>query len=378
MTLNTHGKIFQIGRPNVGDSERMKLRLDEILANNYLTNNGPLVQELEDKLARYCGVKHCIAMSNGTVALELAIRATDLQDEVIVPSMTFIATAHALQWQGIRPLFADIDNTTLNICPASVEKLITPRTTGIIGVHLYGRPCDIEGLQRIADEHGLKLLFDSAHAFGSSHNGMRVGNFGDCEAFSFHATKVFNTFEGGAVTTNDDELARKLRLMRNFGFEGEDNVSYIGTNGKMSEICAAMGLTNLESLDGFIAINKENYCRYRDELCGIEGISLEPYNADEESNYQYVILRVDSARFGKSRDALKGKLESEGIMARRYFYPGCHRMQPYRSLYPGLGSSLPVTESFSEEVLALPNGKQITPDEVSWVCQLIREFGSES
>ncbi|MCB1687076.1 MAG: aminotransferase class I/II-fold pyridoxal phosphate-dependent enzyme [Halioglobus sp.] len=378
MTLNTHGKIFQIGRPNVGDRERMKLRLDEILANNYLTNNGPLVQELEDKLARYCGVKHCIAMSNGTVALELAIRATDLQDEVIVPSMTFIATAHALQWQGIRPLFADIDNTTLNICPASVEKLITPRTTGIIGVHLYGRPCDIEGLQRIADEHGLKLLFDSAHAFGSSHNGMRVGNFGDCEAFSFHATKVFNTFEGGAVTTNDDELARKLRLMRNFGFEGEDNVSYIGTNGKMSEICAAMGLTNLESLDGFIAINKENYSRYRDELCGIEGISLEPYNADEESNYQYVILRVDSARFGKSRDALKSKLESEGIMARRYFYPGCHRMQPYRSLYPGLGSSLPVTESFSEEVLALPNGKQITPEEVSWVCQLIRAFGSES
>ncbi len=378
MKLNIPGKIYQIGRPNVGDSERMRLRLDEILASNYLTNNGPLVQELEDKLALYCGVKHCIAMSNGTVALELAIRATGLQGEVIVPSMTFIATAHALQWQGIKPLFADIDNTTLNICPASVEKLITPQTTGIIGVHLYGRPCDIEGLQRIADDHGLQLLFDSAHAFGSSHNGTKVGNFGACEAFSFHATKVFNTFEGGAVTTNNDELARKLKLMRNFGFEGEDNVSYIGTNGKMSEVCAAMGLTNLESLDGFIAINRENYYRYYDQLSDVDGISLESYDENEESNYQYVIIRVDGERFGKSRDDLKSKLESEGIMARRYFYPGCHRMEPYRSLYPDVGSSLPVTESFSEEVLALPNGNQITPDEVSWVCQLIREFGSES
>lgn len=378
MTLNIPGKIYQIGRPNVGDSERMRLRLDEILASNYLTNNGPLVQELEEKLARYCGVKHCIAMSNGTVALELAIRATGLQGEVIVPSMTFIATAHALQWQGIRPLFADIDNTSLNISPFSVEKLITPQTTGIIGVHLYGRPCDVEGLQSIADDHGLKLLFDSAHAFGSSHNGIKVGNFGDCEAFSFHATKVFNTFEGGAVTTNNDELARKLRLMRNFGFEGEDNVSYIGTNGKMSEVCAAMGLTNLESLDDFIAVNKGNYNRYCEQLADVNGIKLESYDEGEKSNYQYVIIRVDTEQFGKSRDDLKSKLESNGIMARRYFYPGCHRMEPYRSLYPEVGTHLPVTELFSEEVLALPTGTQITPDEVSWVCQLIRDFGNAS
>ena len=350
--------------------------MDEILTNNYLTNNGPLVQELEHKLARYCGVKHCIAMSNGTVALELAIRATGLQGEVIVPSMTFIATAHALQWQGIKPLFADIDHATLNICPKSVEALITPATTGIIGVHLYGRPCAVEALQAVADAHQLTLLFDSAHAFGSSHNGLRVGNFGDCEAFSFHATKVFNTFEGGAVTTNDDELARRLRLMRNFGFEGEDNVSYIGTNGKMSEVCAAMGLTNLESLDGFIANNRENYHRYREELSAVEGISLESYDESEQSNYQYIIIRVDRAQFGKSRDDLKSRLESEGIMARRYFYPGCHRMEPYKTLYPDVSGKLPVTESFSEEVLALPNGNQITPDEVSWVCQLIREFGS--
>lgn len=349
----------------------------EILDNCWLTNNGPMVQELEQRLARYFGVRHCVAMNNGTIALELAIRACGMTGEVILPSMTFIATAHSLQWQGIRPVFADIDPGTLNLCPKSVEALITPATTGIVGVHLYGRPCAIDELTELAEHHGLKLIFDAAHAFGSGYHGKPIGNFGNCEVFSFHATKIFNTFEGGAVTTNDDELANRLRLMRNFGFEGEDNVSYIGTNGKMAEINAAMGLTNLESIDDFIAVNLANYRAYCSGLPGIPGASMVLYDESELQNYQYIILRVDACEYGRSRDELKQYLENHGVMARRYFYPGCHRMEPYRTLYPDAGRNLPATEAFAEEVLALPTGTQITPDEVSWICGLISSFSQQ-
>src|SRR6185369_3387994 len=205
----------------------------------------------EQRVAKMLGVRHCIAMCNATVALEITIRALGLTGEVLVPSFTFIATAHALQWQQIIPVFCDVDPETHCLNPRSVEKMITPRTTGIIGVHLWGRGCDIGSLSEIARSNGLKLLFDAAHAFGCSYEGRMIGGFGDAEVFSFHATKFFNTFEGGAVTTNDDDLAEKIRLMKNFGFAGYDQVIYLGTNGKMSEVSAAMGLTSLESLDDF-------------------------------------------------------------------------------------------------------------------------------
>jgi len=367
-------KNYLVGKPNLGLRENFEARVRKMLDELWLTNNGPMVQELEQGLTEYFGVKHCIAMNNGTIGLELAIRACGLTGEVIVPSMTFIATAHALQWQGIRPVFADIDPQTLNLCPASVDALISPATTGILGVHLYGRPCAIDDLTVLARRRGLKLIFDAAHAFGSGYRDTPIGNFGDCEVFSFHATKVFNTFEGGAVTTNNDELASRLRLMRNFGFEGEDNVSYIGTNGKMAEINAAMGLTNLDAIDGFMAANKANYAVYEAGLTGIPGITLTTYDRSQSQNYQYVIIRVDPMGFRRSRDELKMHLESHGVMARRYFYPGCHRMEPYRTLYPDAGKMLPVTEAFAAEVLALPTGTQINCDEVRWICGLVREF----
>jgi dTDP-4-amino-4,6-dideoxygalactose transaminase len=213
-------------------------------------------------------------MCNATIALEIAAKALDLKGEVIIPSLTFIATAHALQMQGVKPVFADIDRTSYNLDPAAVERMITPATTGIIGVHVYSRPCDIDGLQAVADRHGLKLMFDAAHAFGCSHKGKMIGQFGECEVFSFHATKFFNTFEGGAIATNNDELAAKIRLIQNFGFAGMDKVIYIGTNGKMSEISAAMGLVNLDSLDEFLDANHRNYKAYRSGLEEIEGLTL--------------------------------------------------------------------------------------------------------
>lgn len=370
----TSPKTFLIGKPNLGNRESFNTRVSQMFDNNWLTNNGPLVQELEQRLADYFGVRHCIAINNGTVALELAVRACELRGEVIVPSMTFIATAHCLQWQEITPVFADIDPITCNLSPTAVEARITPATTGILAVHLYGRPCHVDALADIAKRHNLKLIFDAAHAFGAGFRGTPIGNFGDCEVFSFHATKIFNTFEGGAVTTNNDELAAKLRLMRNFGFEGEDNVSYIGTNGKMAEINAAMGLTNLESIDHFIAVNRANYRAYCAGLNGLPGITMIEYDESERQNYQYIILRVDEARFGHSRDALKRHLEAHGIMARRYFYPGCHRMAPYHTLYPSAGSFLPETESFAAQVLALPTGTQIGTEEISGICKLIAGF----
>jgi len=367
-------KQFFVGRPNIGNRQRFNDRLDKIFERRWLTNDGELVQELEEKISNYLGVKHCIAMCNGTIALELAIRATGMSGKVLLPSMTFVATAHALKWQQITPVFADIDANTYNLCPNSVSRMIDDDVTGIVGVHLYGRACDIEALTEIANKHKLKLIFDAAHAFGAGYNGNKIGGYGNCEVFSFHATKIFNTFEGGAVTTNDDELAAKLRLMRNFGFEGEDHVSYIGTNGKMAEVNAAMGLTNLEQIDSFIETNLINYGVYKAKLANTPGVELIAYDDNEFNNYQYVIISIDQTSSGFSRDELKEYLSSNGVKARRYFYPGCHKMEPYSSLYPNSGKRLPITESFSQRVLALPTGTQISRDQVAIVCDLINSF----
>jgi len=376
LAIMGHPPLFaeplHVGRPNVGNRERLMQRINDMLDRRWFSNNGPFVQEFERKVEVLLGVKHCIAMCNGTVALEIAIRALDLKGEVIVPSFTFIATAHALQWQEITPVFADIDPVTHNLDPASVEKMITPRTTGIIGVHLWGRHCDTAGLQTIADEHGLKLMYDSSHAFACSHNGQLIGNFGECEVFSFHATKFFNTFEGGAVVTNNDALADKIRLMKNFGFAGLDNVIYIGTNGKMTEVCAAMGLTGLESLDDFVQTNRRNYLEYRKVLADIPGLKLIDYNDLERCNYQYIIVEVDEKVFGLPRDKLVRILHAENILTRRYFFPGCHKMQPYKGLFPHAGMLLPQTEGLNQRVMALPTGTAVTQEMIAQIGEILR------
>jgi dTDP-4-amino-4,6-dideoxygalactose transaminase len=373
------GKLH-VGRPNLCDRQRLLDRINDILDRRWLTNRGVYVQELERKIAEMIGVKHCIAMCNGTLALEIAIRAAGLAGEVIVPSFTFIATAHALQWQGITPVFCDIDPQTHNLDPRLVEQMITPRTTGIIGVHVWGRPCDVDALTRIAQRHNLKLLFDAAHAFSCSYKGQMIGGFGDAEVFSFHATKFFNTFEGGAVVTNDDDLATKMCLMKNFGFRGYDNVIHIGTNGKMSEVSAAMGLTSLESLDEFVAANYRNYKRYQSELTEVLGVHLVSYDESERCNYQYVVLEIDERVTQVNRDQLVEILHAENILARRYFYPGCHQMEPYRSYFPHAGLLLPNTEHLVTRVTSLPTGTAIGENEISQICQILRlivENGTE-
>jgi dTDP-4-amino-4,6-dideoxygalactose transaminase len=365
-------ELLHVGRPNIGDREQFLARVDEMFDQRRLSNNGPFVRELEEKLAAFLGVKQCVAMCNATVALEITARALGLQGEVIVPSFTFVASAHALQWQEITPVFCDVNPVTHNIDATKIETLITPRTTGILGVHVWGRACEVESLREIAQKHHLKLMFDAAHAFACTHGGRMVGGFGDAEVFSFHATKFFNTFEGGAVTTNNDELAKRLRGMRNFGFAGLDMVVDIGTNGKMSEVSAAMGLTSLESLDQFIRVNHENYLAYARGLEGISGVQLIQYTEKEKNNYQYIVIEIDESKAGLSRDMLVKILHAENILARRYFYPGCHQMEPYRSYFPDAGLLLPETEKLTQKVLQLPTGTAVGTAEIDQVCNLMR------
>ncbi len=365
----TFEEVLHVGRPNIPDPQRVADRVYDLLNRRWLTNNGPLVKEFEQQVAHRIGCRHCIAMCNGTIALEIAIRGLGLTGEVIVPSFTFVATVHALQWQEITPVFCEVDPQTHTLNPDHVETLITERTTGIIGVHTWGSPCAVERLAAIADAHRLVLLYDAAHAFGCLYRGESIGNFGDAEVFSFHATKVLNTFEGGAVVTNDDDLAHRVRLMKNFGFAGRDMVIHLGSNGKMNEASAAMGLESLGELDRFIRVNRRNLAQYRTGLAGIEGLTLFERD-DASSNCHYMVVEVDPSRCALSRDDLMVVLHAEGVLARRYFYPGSHRMEPYVSKYPGV--HLPLTEALTDRVMVLPTGTAVSEVEISAICHLVR------
>jgi dTDP-4-amino-4,6-dideoxygalactose transaminase len=362
---------LHVGRPNLGDRQRLLVRINEIIDRRWFTNNGEYVQEFERRVAQLAGVKHAIATCNGAVGLEIGIRALGLTGEVIVPSFTFIATAHALEWQGITPVFADIDPRTHLLDVESVARRITPRTAGIIGVHLWSQVCEIEPLEALARRHGLKLMFDAAHAFGASRRGLRVGSFGDLEVFSFHATKFVNSLEGGAVVTDSDELARRVRLMKNFGFLGYDDVGYVGTNGKMNEISAAMGLTSIEAMDEIISINERNHRAYAAELSGLDGVRVIDFAPDQQVNYQYVVAEIDET-CPIPRDRLLDVLWAENVIARRYFYPGCHRMEPYRSRRSPADDALPATCQAAARVLVLPTGQAMSRDDIHRLCGVIR------
>ena len=366
-------ELLHVGRPNIGDREYLLSRINEALDRRWLTNHGPLVREFEERVAEISGVKHCVAMANGTIALEIAIRAAGLTGEVIVPSFTFVATAHALQWQQITPVFCDVDPRTHTLDPKRVEELITPRTTGIIGVHTWGRPCDIDALTALAERHGLTLLFDAAHAFACTYRRKGIGGFGLAETFSFHATKFVNCLEGGALVTNDDELARTARLKQNFGFVNLDTVTHVGTNGKMNEFSAAMGLTNLKNLCALVEHNRTLHAAYREHLSGLPGVTFMEYDDAERNNYQYVIVEIDAGEAPLTRDELVQVLFAENIRARRYFYPGCHRMEPYASMFPENDVLLPETERLSNRVLALPTGETLSTADVAKVAGVIRD-----
>lgn len=367
----TFSQPLHVGRPNIGDRSRFIERVESMLDRRWFSNDGPIVREFESRVAEYVGVEHCVAMCNATVALEIAIRALELKGEVIVPAYTFVATAHALQWQEITPVFADMDPVTHNIDPASIERLVTPRTSAILGVHVWGRACDTEAISAIAERRNVKVLYDAAHAFGCSRGGRMIGGFGSCEVFSFHATKFLNSFEGGAVMTNDHNLAARMRLMRNFGFAGFDRVTYLGVNGKMTEVCAAMGLTSLESIDQIIDGNRRNHHEYCQQVSEIPGLSILTYDEGERNNFQYVVMEVDPTRSPLSRDDLIAVLHAENVLARKYFWPGCHRMEPYRSLQPNASLLLANTDRVSERVIVLPTGQTVDEATVAEIGAII-------
>ena len=364
---------LHVGRPNIGDRDDLFRRLSRILDERWLTNDGPLVAEFEQRLALELRARNCVLVANATVGLMLALRALGVNSgEVIVPSFTFIATAHSVAWQGATPVFADIGRDSYHIDPREVEALITPATGAILGVHLFGDVCDVDALESIARRHRLKLLFDAAHSVGCSPAGRPVASFGDVSVFSLHATKVINSFEGGAITTDDADLAAKLRLMRSFGFSDYDQVDCLGINAKLTEPAAAMGLVSLDALPRFIAANRRNYELYQTELANVPGIKPPSLRETATSNCHYVVIEVDEEITGLSRNELLAVLQAENVLARRYFFPGCHRTKPYDSRPECVPRPLPMTERAAARVLVLPTGETVEAEAIQQICRVIR------
>jgi dTDP-4-amino-4,6-dideoxygalactose transaminase len=368
----TFAAPLHVGRPNLPNSPIVLMRFKEILDRAWLSNDGPFLKQFEEHLAHTLGVRHCIATCNATTALQLAIVASGLKGQVIVPSFTFAATPHALAWQGIEPVFADIEPKTWTLNPQHVESLITPQTSGILGVHLFGNSCNIMALQQIADKHNLKLLFDASHALGCSYRETSIGQFGCAEIFSFHATKFINAAEGGAVTTNDDQFAAAVRALRSFGTDPDGEIHRVGMNGKMSELSAAMGLTHLEQKQQIIENNRANFETYRSEFHAIPGIAIRTILSHEARNYQYIVAEVDRRESGLSRDQWCAILRAENILVRRYFVPGCHRLAPYASKQGESACALPVTEEALNRVLVFPNGLQVSAVDIRRIADLVR------
>lgn len=372
---------LHVGRPNLPDLATFNKLVDEMFQRRWFTNFGPLAKQLQLELQNLLQVKHCIPLCNGTVALELACRAIGLTGEVIVPSYTFIATAHALKWQEITPVFCDMLESDFTIDPDKIEELITEKTTGIIGVHVYGNPCNYKAISNIAKKYNLKVIYDAAHAFTNKVKGIPICQLGDISVLSFHATKFFSTFEGGAVATDNDDLAEKIQLMMNFGFAGKekDKVDFIGTNGKMTEICSAMGLAMLDKVEAIREVNERNFGSYRKHLSGIDGITLRYPSRDlTEQNWQYIIITIDENIFGLSRDDLIDVLNAENVLARRYFYPGCHKMQPYFNSFPNKGRVLALTDQISETVISLPTGESVNDKSIRIISEVIKVASAQA
>jgi dTDP-4-amino-4,6-dideoxygalactose transaminase len=328
--------------------------LEKIWESKWLTNNGQFHQQFEAALAEYMGVKYVSFFTNGMIALQTGMHALGITGEVITTPFTFVATTHAIHLHGCTPVFCDIEPETFTLDPDKVESLITPRTTAILPVHVYGNPCQHDKLKKIAEKHGLKLFYDAAHVFGVKKDGVSVANWGDLSMLSFHATKVFNTFEGGALVTNDETMKKRIDFLKNFGFADEVTVVAPGSNGKVDEMRSAFGLLQLKHVDGEIAKRQRVAAFYREHLKDVPGIRILQDLSGVRHNYGYFPILVDADIYGMTRDALYEKLKANGIFARRYFYPLCSQFPTYCTLPSALLGNLPVAEKTAQEVLCLP------------------------
>jgi dTDP-4-amino-4,6-dideoxygalactose transaminase len=344
--------------------------LEKIWASKWLTNAGPFHEQLEKELSQFLGVEHIALFTNGTIALITALQALRITGEVITTPYSFVATSHSLLWNGIKPVFVDIDPLTLNLDPSKIEAAITPHTTAIMPVHCYGHPCDVGQIQKIADTYGLKLIYDAAHAFGVQLHAGSLLSHGDLSVLSFHATKVFNTFEGGAIVCPDAKTKRRIDHLKNFGFVDEVTVVAPGINGKMSEFNAALGLLQLKGIDAALGKRKAIDARYREGLAGVEGIYCLQGAGEKVANYAYFPILV-RPEYPMTREALYQKLRDNGIYARRYFYPLISDFPMYRGLPSAAQSNLPVASKASSEVICLPIYPDLGFNDISHVIKII-------
>jgi dTDP-4-amino-4,6-dideoxygalactose transaminase len=346
--------------------------LEDIWNRKWLTNNGFYHQELEKALCERLKVPYTSLFTNGTLPLMVALQALEITGEVITTPYSFVATTHALWWNNIKPVFIDIDEKTSNLDPDKIEAAITPRTTAILPVHVYGAPCDTEAIQRIADKHGLKVIYDAAHAFGVEKNGKSILTAGDISTLSFHATKTYNTAEGGALICHNEITKKKIDYLKNFGFASETEVTMPGINGKMDEIRSALGLLNLKYVDNAIEKRRQVALQYRRVLANTPGITIIDEIPDVKSNYSYFPVFINKDEYGMSRDDLYEKLKSHNIYGRRYFYPLISTFSPYRDLDSARPENLPVATKLADRVLCLPIYADLGMEDVERICEIIR------
>lgn len=364
------GQKVYVTQPQMPPLEEFLPYLREIWESKWLTNAGEFHNRLERELAIYLGVEHIALFTNGTIALITALQALRVTGEVITTPYSFVATAHSLLWNGIKPIFVDIDPHTLNLDPRLIESAITPHTTAIMPVHVYGYPCDVDAVQRIADTYGLKVIYDAAHAFGVKLGTRSLLQFGDLSVLSFHATKVFNTFEGGAIVCRDAAMKQRIDYLKNFGFADEVTVVAPGINGKMNEVQAAFGLLQLKHVDEAIAARKNIDRHYRERLASIPGIRCHVLPGVASSNYSYFPVFVEPD-YALSRDALYQRLREHNIFARRYFYPLISDFPMYRAISSAAPSNLPAASEVASRVLCLPIYPDLSESDVDRICDLI-------
>ena len=366
-------KPIYVTSPLLPSLEDFTFLLKEIWESKMLTNNGNFHQKLEEELAKYLKVPYLSLFTNGTLPLITALQAMRITGEVITTPFSFVATTHSLWWNGIKPVFVDIEPETCNLDPSKIEAAITPRTTAIMPVHVYGKPCKTKEIQEIANKYGLKVIYDAAHAFGVEINGESILNFGDMATLSFHATKVYNTSEGGALVVHDEQTKKRIDYLKNFGFASETEVVAPGINSKVDEVRAAYGLLNLKQVDHAINSRRKVAIRYRDELQGVKGITFFNDIPGVRHNYSYFPIFINAEEYGMTRDELYFKMKEHNVFGRRYFYPLISTFSTYRGLDSANPDNLPIATQMSNNVICLPMHHALSENEVEYILQIIKK-----
>lgn len=366
-------KPIYVTSPLLPSLEDFTFLLKEIWESKMLTNNGNFHQKLEEELAKYLKVPYLSLFTNGTLPLITALQAMRITGEVITTPFSFVATTHSLWWNGIKPVFVDIEPETCNLDPSKIEAAITPRTTAIMPVHVYGKPCKTKEIQEITNKYGLKVIYDAAHAFGVEINGESILNFGDMATLSFHATKVYNTLEGGALVVHDEQTKKRIDYLKNFGFASETEVVAPGINSKVDEVRAAYGLLNLKQVDHAINSRRKVAIRYRDELQGVKGITFFNDIPGVRHNYSYFPIFINAEEYGMTRDELYFKMKEHNVFGRRYFYPLISTFSTYRGLDSANPDNLPIATQMSNNVICLPMHHALSENEVEYILQIIKK-----